>query len=176
MELLLLEGRAIDIQSKANLVSGQSFRAIFTPNGPRPLHPLIRKHSVIAKELLVPTSSAQFPKLCMSMALLHGSEIERVFLERSGLEQLRRVGLQFRERLVMVGMWPETGRVPSEQATQGQRDECRHQEVGDSVEVEWREGHQGDGQGEGEAGRQRQEFTVAEYYSVAVNKQDVHND
>lgn len=41
VEFLLLEGRAIDIQSKANLVSGQSFGAIFAPNVPRPLHPLI---------------------------------------------------------------------------------------------------------------------------------------
>lgn len=73
VEFLLLEDRAIDIQSKANLVSGQSLGAIFTPNVPRPLHPLILKHSVIAMELSVLTLSRQFPKLCMSMALLHGS-------------------------------------------------------------------------------------------------------
>lgn len=40
----------------------------------------------------------------------------------------------------------------SEQTTQGQRYECRQQEIGDSVEVEWREGHHGDGQREREAG------------------------
>lgn len=73
VEFLLLEGRAIDIQSKANLVSGQSFGAIFALNVPRPSHPLILNHSVIAAELLAPTLSRQFPKLCMSMALLHGS-------------------------------------------------------------------------------------------------------
>lgn len=49
--------------------------------------------------------------------------------------------------------------IPSEQTTQGQRDERHRQEVGDSVEVEWREGHCGDGQGQREAGGQRQEFT-----------------
>lgn len=62
MELLLLEGRAIDIQSKANLVSGQSFGAIFALNVPRPLQPLILKHSVIAMELLALTLSRQFPQ------------------------------------------------------------------------------------------------------------------
>lgn len=59
----------------------------------------------------------------------------------------------------MVEMWTETSQIPSEQTTQGQGDERRQQEVGDSVQVEWREGHHGDGQGEGEAGGQRQEFT-----------------
>lgn len=51
------------------------------------------------------------------------------------------------------------GEIPSEEATQGQRDERRRQEVGDPVEVERREGHCGDGQGQREAGSQRQEFT-----------------
>lgn len=59
----------------------------------------------------------------------------------------------------MVEMWTETSQIPSEKTTQGQRDECCQQKVGDSVEVEWREGHHGDGQGEREAGCQRQEFT-----------------
>ena len=59
----------------------------------------------------------------------------------------------------MVEMWTETGQVPSEQTTQGQGDERRQQEVGDSVEVERREGHHGDGQGEGEAGSHMKEFT-----------------
>ena len=85
VELLLLEGRAIDIQSKANLVSGKSFTAIFAPNVPRPSHPLILKRSVIAVELLALTLSKQFPKLCMSMALLHGGQTEDVFR----LEQLQ---------------------------------------------------------------------------------------
>lgn len=61
-ELSLLEGRAIDIQSKANLVSGRSFGAIFAPNVPRPLHPLSLKLSVTTMELLALTSSRQFPK------------------------------------------------------------------------------------------------------------------
>lgn len=59
----------------------------------------------------------------------------------------------------MVEMWAETRQIPSEQTTRGQGDECRQQEVGHSVEVEWREGHHGDGQGEREEGCQRQEFT-----------------
>lgn len=59
----------------------------------------------------------------------------------------------------MVEMWTETGQVPSEQTTQGQGDERRQQEVGDSVEVERREGHHGDGQGEREAGSHMKEFT-----------------
>lgn len=63
----------------------------------------------------------------------------------------------------MVEMETETSQIPSEETTQGQRDECCQQEVGDSVEVKWREGHHGDGQREREAGGQRQEFTVAEF-------------
>lgn len=59
----------------------------------------------------------------------------------------------------MVEVWSENSQIPSEQTTQGQWDERRQQEVGDSVEVERREGHCGDGQREREAGRQRQEFT-----------------
>lgn len=63
----------------------------------------------------------------------------------------------------MVEMRADTSQIPSEQTTQSQRDECCQQEVGDSVEVEWREDHHGDGQGQREAGRHRQEFTVAEF-------------
>ncbi len=59
----------------------------------------------------------------------------------------------------MVEMWTETSQIPSEKTTQGKRGECCQQEMGNSVEVEWREGHHGDGQGEREAGCQRQEFT-----------------
>lgn len=44
-------------------------------------------------ELLVLTLSRWFPMLCMSMALLHGSEIEYVFLEQISLEQLQCVRL-----------------------------------------------------------------------------------
>lgn len=49
--------------------------------------------------------------------------------------------------------------MPPEQTTQGQGRQRRQQEVGDSVEMQWTEGHHGDGQWEREAGRQRQEFT-----------------
>lgn len=56
------------------------------------------------------------------------------------------------ERLVMA-------EIPSEQTTQGQGRQCREQEVGDSVEVQWTEGHHGDGQREREAGGQSEEFT-----------------
>ena len=59
----------------------------------------------------------------------------------------------------MVEMWTESRRIPSEQNTRGQRDQRRQQEVADSVEVEWREGHHGDGHRERDAGCQRQEFT-----------------
>lgn len=59
----------------------------------------------------------------------------------------------------MVEMWTEHRQIPSEQTTQSHWDECCQQEVGDSVEVERRVGHCGDGQGEREAGCQRQEFT-----------------
>lgn len=97
----------------------------------------------------------------MSTALLHGSQIEHVFLDQISLKQLQQVRL--RERLVMVEMWTKTIQIPSEQTAQGQRDECCQQEIGDSVEVEWREGHHGDGQGERKAGYQRQKFTVAEF-------------
>lgn len=74
VDFLLLEDRAIDIQSKANLVSGQSSGAIFAPNDPRSLHAcLLLNPSVSTMELLVLTSSRQFPKLCMSMALLQAA-------------------------------------------------------------------------------------------------------
>lgn len=74
VDFLLLEDRAIDIQSKANLVSGQSSGAIFAPNDPGSLHACVLfNHSVSAMELLVLTSSRQFPKLCMSMALLQAA-------------------------------------------------------------------------------------------------------
>lgn len=49
--------------------------------------------------------------------------------------------------------------IPSEQTTQGQGRQGRQQEVGDSVEMQWTEGHHGDGQWERETGRQREEFT-----------------
>lgn len=39
VEPLLPEGRAIDIQSKANTVSGQSEGATFTPGAPTPSRP-----------------------------------------------------------------------------------------------------------------------------------------
>lgn len=56
------------------------------------------------------------------------------------------------KRLVMA-------EIPSEQTTQGQGRQARQQEVGDSVEMQWTEGHHGDGQWERETGRQREEFT-----------------
>lgn len=56
----------------------------------------------------------------------------------------------------MVEMETETSPVLSEETAQGQRDEWRQQEVGDSVEVKRRESHHDDGQGEREAGGQRQ--------------------
>lgn len=143
VELLLLEGRAIDIQSKANLVLAWSSRA---PKAPKLLHLLISKLSVIAMEILVLTMSRQFPKLCMSMALLHSSKMEWVFTGQICPEQLHRGKLWVRERLAMVETWTETSQVPSEKTTQGQRNQRCQQEVGDSVEVEWREGHHGDGQ------------------------------
>lgn len=59
----------------------------------------------------------------------------------------------------MVEMETETSPVLSEETAQGQRDEWRQQEVGDSVEVKRRESHHDDGQGEREAGGQRQQFT-----------------
>lgn len=59
----------------------------------------------------------------------------------------------------MVEMWTESRQIPSEQDTRGQRDQRRQQEVADSVEVEGREGHHGDGHRERDAGCQRQEFT-----------------
>lgn len=62
----------------------------------------------------------------------------------------------------MVEMETEPSPVLSEETAQGQWDEWRQQEVGDSVEVKRRESHHDDGQGEREAGGQRQQFTVAE--------------
>lgn len=56
------------------------------------------------------------------------------------------------ERLVMAA-------IPSEQSTQGQGRQCRQQEVGDPVEMQWTDGHHGDGQWERETGRQREELT-----------------
>lgn len=50
-------------------------------------------------------------------------------------------------------------RIPSEETTQGQGRQCRQQEVGDSVEMQWTEGHHGDGQWQRETGGQREEFT-----------------
>lgn len=50
--------------------------------------------------------------------------------------------------------------IPSEQAAQCHREECRQQEVGDSVEVERREGHHSNGQGERPPGGQGEEFTA----------------
>lgn len=49
--------------------------------------------------------------------------------------------------------------IPSEQTAQGQGRQGRQQEVGDSVEMQWTEGHHGDGQWERETGGQREEFT-----------------
>lgn len=68
----------------------------------------------------------------------------------------------------MAEMWREHRPIPSEQTARGQRDECRQQEVGDSVEVERREGHCGDGQGEREAGGQRQQLTAKEWEEVGA--------
>lgn len=56
------------------------------------------------------------------------------------------------ERLVMA-------EIPSEQTAQGQGRQCRQQEVGDSVEMQWTEGHHGDGQGERQTGGQSEEVT-----------------
>lgn len=74
--------------------------------------------------------------------------------------------LQLRERLIMVEMKIKTSQIPSERTAQGQRDECRQQEVSDSVEVKWREGHHGNGQGQREAGSQRQEFAERDQEKV----------
>lgn len=49
--------------------------------------------------------------------------------------------------------------ITSEQTAQGQGRQCRQQEVGDSVEMQWTEGHHGDGQWERETGGQSEEFT-----------------
>lgn len=49
--------------------------------------------------------------------------------------------------------------IPSEQTAQGQGRQCRQQEVGDSVEMQWTEGRHGDGQGERETGGQGEDFT-----------------
>lgn len=68
----------------------------------------------------------------------------------------------------MVEMKTETSQTPSEQATRRQRDESQQQEVGDSVKVKRREGHHGDGQGQREAGSQRQEFTGKDQDQVNI--------
>lgn len=147
MELSLPEGRAIDIQSKANMVSGQSKISHIRTKRSKAITSspsCFLKASVITLELLVLTSSGQFPRLCMSMALLHGS---------------------FTHRPIGPGDRPAAGHVgiPSEEAARGQGDERRQQRVADPVEVLWREGHHNHGQGQGEAGGQRQEFAVAEF-------------
>lgn len=66
----------------------------------------------------------------------------------------------------MVEMKIKTSQIPSERTAQGQRDECRQQEVSDSVEVKGREGHHGNGQGQREAGGQRQEFAERDQEKV----------
>lgn len=50
--------------------------------------------------------------------------------------------------------------IPSEQAAQPHWQERCQQEVGDSVEVERREGHHGNSQGKGTPGGQVKEFTA----------------
>jgi len=50
-------------------------------------------------------------------------------------------------------------RLPSEETGHGQWDQRRRQEVGHSVEMERREGHHGDAQGQGKVANQTQEFT-----------------
>lgn len=50
--------------------------------------------------------------------------------------------------------------IPSEQAAQPHWEERCQQEVADSVEVERREGHHGNGQREGTPGGQMEEFTA----------------
>lgn len=84
--------------------------------------------------------------------------------------QLGRPLSEVRERLVVVEVWSENSQIPSEQATRGQWDERRQQEVGDSVEVERSEGHGGDGQRERQAGRQRQQFTGRDEAEVSAQK------
>lgn len=94
----------------------------------------------------------------MSMALLHGSVIHQVFFGTNQSEPAA-VSQAVTQRKACYGRDEyKTSQIPSEQATQGQRNKCHQQEVGDPVEVEWTEGHHGDGQGQGEAGSQRQEF------------------
>lgn len=56
------------------------------------------------------------------------------------------------ERLVMA-------EIPSEQTAQGQGRQCRQQEGGDSVEMQWTEGRHGDGQRERETRGQSEELT-----------------
>lgn len=60
----------------------------------------------------------------------------------------------------MEEVWGGQKMIPSEQAAQPHWEERCHQKVGDSVEVEWREGHNGNGQGEGTPGGQMEQFTA----------------
>lgn len=74
-----------------------------------------------------------------------------------------RRGLLTTENKVCGGMEEAQDRkttIPSDQAAQRHREECRQQKVGDSVEVEWREGHHDNGQGEGPPRGQGEEFTA----------------
>lgn len=91
----------------------------------------------------------------MSMALLHGSLIHYVFLGQIILNWLPAATYR---KAVTVDIKIKTSQIPSERTAKGQRDECHQQEVSDSVEVKWRKGHHGNGQGQREAGSQRQEF------------------
>lgn len=56
----------------------------------------------------------------------------------------------------------------SQQAAQPHREERCQKEVGDSVEVERREGHHGNGQGEGTPRGQMEEFTAGDQETVKV--------
>lgn len=62
--------------------------------------------------------------------------------------------------------------IPSEQTTQPHREECCHHKVGDSIQVERREGHNGHSQWEGTPGGQMEEFT-AENMGISDGKHRV---
>lgn len=63
------------------------------------------------------TVSRKLTRLCMSMAPLHSSSVQKV------LNQPQRVRLRLKKRHVMVEMETETSPVLSEETAQGQRDE-----------------------------------------------------
>lgn len=97
-------------------------------------------------------------RFCISTALPHGS----LWVGRAGFSSSSRCGFLMAEKKACSGVevWDGQKTIPSEQAAQPHREKRCHQKVGDSIEVERREGHNGHGQGERTPGGQMEELTA----------------